>query len=92
MDGGVFGFITYGYWGPLAAFVSEQFPTSVRGKGTAFAYASGRMMSALAPFLMGGIASKYSLGFALGLVSVIYAAGAIFGYFMKETRDVIVVD
>ena len=89
---GVFGFITYGYWGPLAAFVSEQFPTNVRGIGTAFAYASGRMMSALAPFLMGGIASKYSLGFALGLVSVIYAAGAIFGYFMKETKDIIIVD
>ncbi|GBF33721.1 transporter [Desulfocucumis palustris] len=89
---GVFGFITYGYWGPLAAFVSEQFPTGVRGIGTAFAYASGRMMSALAPFLMGGIASKYSLGLALGLVSVIYAVGAIFGYFMKETRDTIIVD
>lgn len=89
---GVFGFITYGYWGPLAAFVSEQFPTNVRGIGTAFAYASGRMMSALAPFLLGGIASRYSLGFALGLVSVIYAVGAIFGYFMKETKDIIVVD
>ncbi len=89
---GVFGFITYGYWGPLAAFVSEQFPTNVRGIGTAFAYASGRMMSALAPFLMGGIASQYSLGFALGLVSVIYASGAIFGYLMRETRNTIIVD
>ncbi|WP_347489800.1 MFS transporter [Desulfoscipio sp. XC116] len=89
---GVFGFITYGYWGPLAAFVAEQFPTGVRGIGTAFAYASGRMMSALAPFLMGGIASQYSLGLALGLVSVIYATGAIFGYFMKETKDMIIVD
>jgi len=89
---GVFGFITYGYWGPLAAFVSEQFPTSVRGVGTSFAYASGRMMSALAPFAMGGIAAKYSLGIALGCVAVIYALGALFGFFMKETKDVIVVD
>jgi MFS family permease len=89
---GVFGFITYGYWGPLAAFVSEQFPTNLRGVGTAFAYASGRMMSALAPFAMGGIATKYSLGVALGCVGVIYALGAIFGYFMKETKNVVVVD
>ncbi len=89
---GVFGFITYGYWGPLAAFISEQFPTSVRGVGTAFAYASGRMVSALAPFIMGGIAAKYSLGIALGLVSVIYALGAVFAFFMRETKDVVVVD
>lgn len=89
---GIFGFITYGYWGPLAAFVSEQFPTQFRGIGTSIAYASGRMMSALAPFLMGGIAAKYSLGMALGCVAVIYALGALFSYFMKETKDVVVVD
>jgi MFS family permease len=89
---GVFGFITYGYWGPLAAFVSEQFPTQFRGIGTSIAYASGRMMAALAPFVMGGIAASYSLGVALGCVAVIYALGALFGYFMKETKDVVVVD
>ena len=87
-----FGFITYGYWGPLAAFVSEQFPTNLRGTGTAFAYASGRMMSALAPFVMGGIAARYSLAFALGLVGIIYAFGAVVAFFMKETKDVVVVD
>ncbi|MDR1617130.1 MAG: MFS transporter [Syntrophomonadaceae bacterium] len=89
---GIFGFVTYGYWGPLAAFTAEQFPTAVRGVGAGFAYASGRMMAALAPFVMGGIATSISLGFALGLIGIIYALGAVIAYFMKETKTTIVVD
>ncbi|MDR1160338.1 MAG: MFS transporter [Syntrophomonadaceae bacterium] len=89
---GLFGFITYGYWGPLAAFTAEQFPTAVRGLGAGFAYASGRMLSALAPFIMGGIATNVSLGFALGLIGIIYAIGAVVAFFMKETKTIVVVD
>ena len=32
----LFGFVSYGYWGPLAAFVAEQFPTRLRGVGNFF--------------------------------------------------------
>jgi MFS family permease len=89
---GVFGFITYGYWGPLAAFVAEQFPTHVRGIGAGITFASGRMMAALAPFIMGGLASSRGLGFSLGIIGIVYAVGAVFSYFMRETKTVIAVD
>lgn len=83
----LFGFITYGYWGPLAAFVSEQFPTAIRGAGVSFAWGNARVVTGLTPFLLGGLAMKTSLQFAIACMSVIYASGAIFAYFMKETME-----
>jgi len=86
--GALFGLVCLGYWGPLPAFISEQFPTHLRGAGTSIAYATGRLAAAIAPFVIGGISGTRGLGFAMGLVSIVYLVGAVIPVFMKETKNV----
>ena len=89
---GVFLYLVGGFWGSLPGTISEQFSTAIRGFGTSFCYATGRLAAALAPFLIGGLGTKFSLAFALGLMAVFYFGIAFFAYFMKESSDTIVVD
>jgi MFS family permease len=86
----LFGFFTYGYWGPLGAYVSEQYPTVIRGTGLAFAWGTGRTVAALVPVVLGSLAMKTSLQFCIGLMSVVFLSGAVFAYFMKETKDQVI--
>ena len=80
------------FWGPLGATIGEQFSSNIRGIGISVAYGTGRIAAALAPFLMGGLADRYSLAFAIGLMAVFYLGITILGYVMRETKDTIVVD
>lgn len=90
--GALFGLICLGYWGPFPIFVAEQFPTHIRGLGLSVSYATGRVMAALSPFVIGGVATSKGLPFAMGLVTIMYLAGAVFPIFMKETKTLEVVD
>jgi sugar phosphate permease len=87
-----FGFATSGFWGPLGAFMSEMFPTSVRGSGVSFAYSTSRIVGATVPLAVGGIAMKYGLVSALSLVAIVFAAVAVTAaFFLKETKNVKIV-
>jgi MFS family permease len=88
----LWGFAMLGFWGPLPATIAEQFPTSVRGIGVSVSYATGRLASALSPFLIGGLGTKFGLAFAIGVMALFYLGVAVFGYLMKETKDTVVVD
>jgi len=81
-----------GFWGPLPATIAEQYSTQVRGIAVSIAYGTGRLAAAVAPFVMGGIATSYSLGVAIGIMAVFYFGITVFAFFMKETRDTVVVD
>ena len=81
-----------GFWGPLPATIAEQFSTDVRGIGVSLSYATARVGTAFAPFVVGSLADYTSLAFALGFMALFYLGAAIFGYLMKETKDTIVVD
>lgn len=81
-----------GFWGPLPATIAEQYPTNVRGVGVSVSYATGRVMAAIAPFAMGGIAAATSLAVALIVAGLFYFLIAVIAYFMKETKNTIVVD
>jgi MFS family permease len=87
-----FGFITYGYWGALATFIGEQFPTAVRGTGSSIAFGMGRVGSAVSPVVLGGIATTHGFKFALTLMVAVYLVGAIAAWYMKETKGEIIVD
>jgi len=87
-----FGFITYGYWGALATFISEQFPTVVRGTGASIAFGAGRVGSAIAPTVLGGLAATTGLQFALTLMVLVYLMGAAAAWFMRETKGQVIVD
>jgi len=80
------GFFTFGYWGPLGAFMAEQFRTKVRGTWLSFAYGTGRIFAAISPFILGTFAQAYSLRTALMVLSVFFTFISIATFFMKETK------
>ena len=47
------GFFGAGMWGMVPTYLSERFPTSVRGVGSGFAYHAGAALGSLAPYVVG---------------------------------------
>ncbi|MFS2107037.1 MFS transporter, partial [Ralstonia sp. Ralssp135] len=66
------GFFASGIFAGMGAFLTELFPTAVRGSGQGFCYNVGRAVGACFPFLIGQVSAHSSLGHAIG----IFAAGA----------------
>ncbi|MCI0696283.1 MFS transporter [candidate division KSB1 bacterium] len=80
------GFFGSGYFSLFGAMLAELFPTQVRGTGQGFAYNAGRAFSALAPFIIGGLADVYGIGSALALTSAFFMAGVVMVLQLPETR------
>lgn len=74
----VLGCVGHAYWSMLAPFLSELFPTSVRASGQGLGYNSGRLLGALAPYVIGVLATLPAIGIvsALGVTSAFYIAAA----------------
>ena len=71
------GFFASGYYSGLGPFLSEMFPTRLRGTGQGFAYSFGRGIGAAFPALVGFMSAKMSLSAAIAC----FAAGA-YGLFL----------
>ncbi|MDQ0218062.1 MFS transporter [Peribacillus cavernae] len=68
-----------------ATYMSESFPTHIRGTAVGGAYNIGRFGSAIAPISIGIIAEANSIGFGLATLGIAYAlAGIIPALFIKE--------
>ena len=66
------GFLVSGVFSGMGAFLTELFPTRMRGSGQGFCYSMGRAIGSLFPFAIGAAGQTLSLGHAIGL----FAAGA----------------
>jgi MFS family permease len=84
--GPLVGFFGSGYFSVFGAFIAELFPTSARGTAVGFCYNAGRMLSALAPTIIGSLSTTYGLGGALTFLAIAFLGGAISIYFLPETR------
>jgi MFS family permease len=84
--GPLVGFFGSGYFSVFGAFIAELFPTRARGAAVGFCYNTGRMLSALAPTLVGSLSTTYGLGGALTFLAIAFVGGAITIYFLPETR------
>ncbi len=71
------GFFASGYYSGLGPFLTEMFPTRLRGSGQGFAYSFGRGIGAAFPALVGFMSAKMSLSAAIAF----FAAGA-YGLFL----------
>jgi SHS family lactate transporter-like MFS transporter len=49
------GFFGAGMWGMVPTYLSERFPTSVRGVGSGFSYHAGAALGALTPYVVGAL-------------------------------------
>lgn len=73
------GFFGSGYFSGVGAFLTELFPTRVRGSGQGFAYNFGRGVGALFPMLVGILSASMPLGqaiavFAIGAYALLFVA------------------
>jgi hypothetical protein len=75
-----------GFFSLFGAMLAELYPTAIRGTGQGFVYNCGRGFSALAPWVVGGIADRAGLGSALLINSAFFLCGAFLVYRLPETR------
>ncbi len=82
------GFFASGSFGPMGAFLTELFPSGVRGSGQGFSYNFGRGIGALFPALVGYLGARVSLGAAIATFSLsAYLLMIVAVLFLPETRE-----
>jgi AAHS family cis,cis-muconate transporter-like MFS transporter len=81
----LFGFLYGAPYAVNSSYLSESFPGAVRGTAVATSYNVGRIGATLSPLLIGLAATRYSIGFGLGLLGISYAVCAVIpGMFIPE--------
>jgi Sugar (and other) transporter len=71
----------------MGAFLTENFPTRVRGSGQGFAYNFGRGIAALNPFFVGLLSASMPLGQSIGVFAAIaYGIVIIAAVLLPETK------
>jgi MFS transporter, AAHS family, cis,cis-muconate transporter len=73
----IFGFLYAAPYAINSTYMSESFPAKIRATAMATSYNVGRVGSVLSPLLIGFAATRYSIGFGIGLLGVSYAVCAL---------------
>ena len=84
--GPVTAFFATGYFSGFGAVSAELYPTEVRATAQGFTYNIGRVASAAAPYVVGGLTESAGYGPALSIAAAAYALAAVFWIFIPETR------
>ena len=82
------GFFGTGYFSGFVVIASELFPTHLRATAMGFVYNIGRIVSAAAPWMIGGVAGHAGIGAALGITSVAFALAAIIATGLRPTSRI----
>lgn len=81
------GFFASGYFSGIGAFLTELYPTRLRGSGQGFCYNFGRGIGALFPFLVGALSTSTSLANAIAIFAVAaYTVFFLAAFALPETR------
>jgi MFS family permease len=64
------GFFASGIFSGMGPFLTELFPTRVRGSGQGFAYNFGRGVAAMNPLFVGMLSAKLPLGQSIGVFAI----------------------
>jgi len=79
------GFFASGYFSGVGAFLTELFPTRLRGSGQGFCYNFGRGIGALFPFLVGALSTSLANAIAIFAVAA-YGVFFLAAFALPETR------
>lgn len=76
--GPVLGYVGHGYFSIFGSLVAELYPTAVRATAQGTCYNAGRLLGALAPYVIGILATRpgVGIGLALGATSFFFVASA----------------
>ncbi|MFI1016953.1 MFS transporter [Streptomyces sp. NPDC020965] len=80
------GFCMSAIFSGFGSFLSELYPTAVRGTGQGFTYNSGRAVGAFLPTLVGQLSDSWGVGGALVLGAVGYGLAMVALLGLPETR------
>ncbi len=81
------GFFVSGVFSGMGSFLTELFPTRIRGSGQGFAYNMGRAVGALFPYLIGIVSHDVALGETIGLfAAAAYGLMMLAALSLPETR------
>jgi MFS family permease len=80
------GFCMSAIFSGFGSFLSELYPTAVRGTGQGFTYNTGRAVGAVFPTLVGFLADSWGVGGALVVGAIGYALAALALLGLPETR------
>lgn len=85
--GFVLGYITLVMFSPMGSFMTELYPTAVRGVGQGFCYNVGRGIGALFPMAVGFLSTQLGLGLAIAVFSLgAYGVMIVALLLLPETR------
>jgi MFS family permease len=85
--GFVLGYVSLIMFSPMGSFMTELYPTAVRGTGQGFCYNAGRGIGALFPALVGFLATRLGLTMAIALFSLTaYGIMIVALLLLPETR------
>jgi MFS family permease len=79
-------FFATGHFSGFGAVSAELYPTSIRATAQGLTYNIGRVASAVAPWLVGGLADTAGYGSALSVTALAYLVSASFWLVIPETR------
>jgi MFS family permease len=79
-------FFGTGYFSGFGAVASEVFPTSIRATALGVTYNSGRLLSAVAPFVVGSMAQRRGFEPAFMLTSFAFLVAALLWIGIPETK------
>jgi MFS family permease len=81
------GFFASGIFSGMGPFLTELFPTRMRGSGQGFAYNFGRGVGALNPWFVGLLSTTLPLGHSIGVFAAIaYGIVVIAALLLPETK------
>jgi MFS family permease len=83
-------FFATGFFSGFGAVTAELYPTEARATAQGVTYNFGRVASAAAPWIVGGLTQSHGFPAALSLAAAAYALAAVFWVFIPETagRDI----
>lgn len=85
--GFLLGFFASGYFSGMGAFLTELYPTRLRGSGQGFCYNFGRGVGALFPALVGYLSTTMTLANAIAIFAVAaYGLFFLAAFALPETR------
>jgi MFS family permease len=79
-------FFGTGYFSGFGALSAELYPTSIRARAQGFTYNIGRILSAVAPFMVGSLAAARGFGVAFLVTGVAFLLAALMWFWIPETR------
>ena len=84
--GPVVAFFGTGYFSGFGAVTAELYPTAVRATAQGITYNVGRVASAAAPWMVGGLVQTSGYPVALSITAAAYLLAAVFWVLIPETK------